>query len=159
MNLESQLQEFFGEGEKRVALLGVGETLRGDDGVGVKIIELLVKSALEDILILNTGSVPEAFTGKLVEHNSTHVLLLDAANFQGEPGDVKLIDSTRIGGQVISTHNLPLTLFISYIEKVLGAKVRLLGVQPKYIGFKTELSQEVAEAAQEVAALLTKILS
>ena len=159
MNLESQVRAFLGEGKKRVALLGVGETLRGDDGVGVKIIELLVESALEDILILNTGSVPEAFTGKLVEHNSTHVLLLDAANFQGEPGDVKLIDSTRIGGQVISTHNLPLTLFINYIEKVLGAKVRLLGVQPKYIGFKTELSQEVAEAAQEVAALLTKILS
>jgi len=157
MDLESQLREFFGDGE-RVVLVGVGETLRGDDGVGIKIIELLDESILRNVLILNTGSVPEAYTGKLVEHNSTHVLLLDAANFGGEPGDVKLIDSTRIGGQAISTHNLPLTIFISYVEKVLGSKVLLLGVQPKCIGFNTELSPEVAKATQKVAALLTKIL-
>ena len=158
MDLESQLREFFGEAEKRVALVGVGNPLRGDDGVGVKIIELLEGVALDNVMLLNTETVPEAFTGKVAEHKPTHVLLLDAANFRGELGDVKLIESSKIGGQAISTHSLPLTIFISYIEKMMGAKVLLLGVQPKNIEFFTEMSPEVEKTAEEIAALLRKIL-
>ena len=158
MNLEAGLREFFGAGEKKVVLVGVGETLRGDDGVGIKIIELLEEVPMDNVVLLNTGPVPEAFTGKVVEHRPTHVLLLDAANFQGKPGDVKLIKSSKIGGQTISTHSLPLTIFISYIEKMLGSKVLLLGVQPESIEFFTEMSPDVEKAAQEIAALLRKIL-
>jgi len=158
MDLESQLREFFGEAEKRVALVGVGNPLRGDDGVGVKIIELLEGVALDNVMLLNTETVPEAFTGKVAEHKPTHVLLLDAANFRGELGDVKLIESSKIGGQAISTHSLPLTIFISYIEKMMGAKVLLLGVQPKNIEFFTAMSPEVEKTAEEIAALLRKIL-
>jgi hydrogenase 3 maturation protease len=158
MDLESQLREYFGTGEKRVALVGVGNPLRGDDGVGVRIIELLEKAALENVMLLNTETVPEAFTGKVAEHKPTHVLLLDAANFRGEPGDVKLMDSSKIGGQAISTHSLPLTIFISYIEKTMGSKVLLLGVQPRNIEFFTEMSPEVERTAEEVADLLRKML-
>jgi len=110
-------------------------------------------------MLLNTETVPEAFTGKVAEHKPTHVLLLDAANFRGELGDVKLIESSKIGGQAISTHSLPLTIFISYIEKTLDVKVLLLGVQPRNTEFYSEMSSEVAETAEEVAALLAKMLS
>jgi hydrogenase 3 maturation protease len=158
MSLESQLREFLGTGERKLALVGVGETLRGDDGVGEKILEALDATEFKGVLLIRVGSVPEAYIGKLVEHGCTHVLLLDAANFRGKPGEVRLIDSSMIGGQAVSTHSLPLTLFITYIEKALGAKVLLLGVQPKSIEFNAGLSPEVAKAAQEVAALLTRIL-
>jgi len=159
MGLESQLREFFGEGERRVAIVGVGETLRGDDGVGQKIMEIMSESAPRGVLLIDAGAVPEAYMGKLVEHGCTHVLLIDAANFRGEPGEVRLIDSSRIGGQAVSTHSLPLTLFITYIEKVLGAKVLLLGVQPKSVKFNTGLSPEVTTAAHKVAALLMRLLA
>ncbi len=158
MDLEAGLKEFFGEGEKKVVLVGVGETLRGDDGVGIKIIELLEEVPMNNVMLLNTGPVPEAFTGKVVEHKPTHMLLLDAANFRGEPGDVKLIESSKIGGQTISTHTLPLTIFISYIENTLDVKVLLLGVQPRNIEFYSEMSPKVAETAEKVAALLAKML-
>lgn len=141
-----------------MALVGVGNPLRGDDGVGVKIIELLQEAPLEGVMLLNTETVPEAFTGKVAEHRPTHLLLLDAANFRGEPGDVKLIESSRIGGQAISTHSLPLTIFISYIEKTMDSKVLLLGVQPRNIEFFTEMSPEVEKTAEKVAAMLRKIL-
>jgi hydrogenase 3 maturation protease len=158
MDLEAGLKEFFGEGEKKVVLVGIGETLRGDDGVGIKIIELLEEVPMNNVMLLNTGPVPEAFTGKVVEHKPTHMLLLDAANFRGEPGDVKLIESSKIGGQTISTHTLPLTIFISYIENTLDVKVLLLGVQPRNIEFYSEMSPKVAETAEKVAALLAKML-
>jgi hydrogenase 3 maturation protease len=158
MNLEEGLREFFGGGEVKAALVGIGNPLRGDDGVGVRIVELLQKDGPRNVLLLNTETVPEAFTGKVVEYNPTHVLLLDAANFRGEPGDVKLIESSKIGGQALSTHSLPLTIFIVYIEKTLGSRVLLLGVQPRNIEYFTEMSREVEKTAEEIADLLRKIL-
>jgi hydrogenase 3 maturation protease len=158
MNLEEGLREFFGGGEVKAALVGIGNPLRGDDGVGVRIVELLQEDGPPNVLLLNTETVPEAFTGKVVEYNPTHVLLLDAANFRGEPGDVKLIESSKIGGQALSTHSLPLTIFIVYIEKTLGSRVLLLGVQPRNIEYFTEMSREVKKTAEEIADLLRKIL-
>jgi len=158
MDLEAGLREFFGAGEKRVVVVGIGNSLRGDDGVGVKIIERLQEAFLPGVMLLNTETVPEAFTGKITEYKPTHMLLLDATNFRGKPGEVKLIESSKIGGQVVSTHSLPLTIFISYIENTLDVKVLLLGVRPRNIEFYSEMSPEVAETAEKVAALLAKML-
>jgi len=158
MSLEAGLREYFGEGKWKVVLIGVGNPLRGDDGVGVRIIEQMQATQLPDVMLLNTETVPEAFTGKVIEYRPTHVLLLDASNFRGEPGEARLIESSRIGGQAVSTHSLPLTIFVSYIEKTLGIRVLLLGVQPKVAEFYAEMSEEVAEAAEKISRLLIKIL-
>ena len=157
MSLEADLAKFFEERGKTV-IIGVGNPLRGDDGVGMKILEYLEDMDLPDVMLLNTETVPEAFTGKVSEYEPTHVLLVDAANFRGEPGDAKLINSAQIGGTAVSTHSLPLTIFITYIEKTLNVKVKLLGIQPKRIEFYTEMTPELEEASKKISEILIKIL-
>ena len=157
MSLEAYLAKFFEERGKTV-IIGVGNPLRGDDGVGMKILEYLEDMDLPDVMLLNTETVPEAFTGKVSEYEPTHVLLVDAANFRGEPGDAKLISSAQIGGTAVSTHSLPLTIFITYIEKALNVKVKLLGIQPKRIEFYTEMTPELEEASKKISEILIKIL-
>jgi hydrogenase 3 maturation protease len=159
MALMQGLREYFGEDERRVVLVGVGNPMRGDDGVGVKIIERLQEMDLTGVMLLNTETVPEAFTGKVESYEPTHVLLLDAANFGGLPGETRLIDSKHIGGHAISTHSLPLNIFISYIEKSLGITVLLLGIQPKNITFGEEMTPELAEASIRIAETLRRVLS
>ena len=159
MALMQELREYFGEDERRVVLVGIGNPMRGDDGVGVKIIERLEEMGLTGVMLLNTETVPEAFTGKVESYEPTHVLLLDAANFGGRPGETRLIDSTHIGGQAISTHSLPLSIFISYIEKSLGITVLLLGIQPKTVTFGDEMTTELAEASKRIAETLNRVLS
>jgi hydrogenase 3 maturation protease len=159
MALMQGLREYFGEDERRVVLVGIGNPMRGDDGVGVKIIERLEEMGLTDVMLLNTETVPEAFTGKVESYEPTHVLLLDAANFGGRPGETRLIDSEHIGGQAISTHSLPLNIFISYIENSLGITVLLLGVQPKTVTFGEEMTPELVEASERIAETLHRILS
>jgi hydrogenase 3 maturation protease len=159
MALMQRLREYFGEDERRVVLVGIGNPMRGDDGVGVKIIERLEEMGLTGVMLLNTETVPEAFTGKVESYEPTHVLLLDAANFGGLPGETRLIDSEHIGGQAISTHSLPLNIFISYIEKSLGITVLLLGVQPKTVTFGEEMTLELVEASERIAETLHRILS
>ncbi len=158
MSLETELREYFGEDKKRVVLVGVGNSLRGDDGVGVKIIELLEMKNLPDILLLNTETVPEAFTDKVTDYKPTHILLLDAANFHGSPGETKLIASDKIGGHAISTHSLPLNIFISYLEYSTSVKTLLLGIQPRNIDFYSEMTPEVLDAAVKVSEMLYRIL-
>ena len=159
MSLEQGLREYFGTEQKRVVLVGVGNPIRGDDAVGPRIIELLEFMPIPDVLLLNTESVPEAFTGKVEQFNPTHVLMIDAANFRGVPGETKLITGEQIGGQAISTHSLPLNIFISYIEKSLGINVILLGIQPLSIGLGEPITEPVEAAAKSVANTLYQILS
>lgn len=159
MSLEQGLREYFGTEQKRVVIVGVGNPIRGDDAVGPKIIELLEETPMKDVLLLNTESVPEAFTGKVEEFKPTHVLMVDAANFRGAAGETKLITGEQIGGQAISTHSLPLSIFISYIEKSLSVDVLLLGIQPMSIGLGEPMTEPLEAAAVSVANTLYQILS
>jgi hydrogenase 3 maturation protease len=159
MTLEQGLRRYFGDGERRVVLVGVGNPIRGDDSVGPRIIELLESRPIENVLLLNTESVPEAFTGKVEQFKPTHILIIDAANFRGTPGETKLITGKQIGGQAVSTHSLPLNIFISYIEESLGVSVLLLGIQPLSIGLGEPMTESVEAAAESVANTLYEILS
>ena len=159
MELAGGLRDYFGDGENRVVLVGVGNPMRADDGVGSKIIELLQKRLLENVMLINAETVPEAFTGKVEKYKPTHVMLIDAANFRGQVGEARLITGAQIGGQALSTHSLPLSLFISYIEKSIDVLVILLGIQPKTIDFDMPMSREIEEAAVSIADTLIQILS
>ena len=159
MELAEGLRGYFGDGENRVVLVGVGNPMRADDGVGPKVIELLQERPLENVLLINAETVPEAFTGKVEKYKPTHVMLIDAANFRGQVGEARLITGAQIGGQALSTHSLPLTLFISYIEKSVDVPVILLGVQPKTIDFSMRMSREIEEAAVSMADTLYQVLS
>ncbi len=159
MTLEQQLREYLREGKRRVVLIGVGNPMRGDDAVGVAVIQRLQENPIPGVLLLNAETVPESYIGKVENHRPTHVLLIDAANFGGRPGDTRLIDSMHIGMQAVSTHSLPLTIFITYIEKSLGVEVLLLGVQPKAVMFGEEMTPELVEASERIAGTLHEILS
>ena len=159
MVLADGLLDYFGDGERRIVLVGVGNPMRADDGVGPKIIELLQERHLENVLLINAETMPEAFTGKVEKYKPTHVMLIDAANFRGQVGEARLITGAQIGGQALSTHSLPLTLFISYIEKSMDVTVILLGIQPKTIDFDMRMSREIEDAAVSVADTLYQVLS
>jgi Ni,Fe-hydrogenase maturation factor len=54
---------------------------------------------------------------------------------------------------------LPLRLFCEYVEKSTGAKIRLLLVEPKSMGFNEQLTPELQIAAAKITETLLKLLS
>jgi Ni,Fe-hydrogenase maturation factor len=58
----------------------------------------------------------------------------------------------------LSTHKLPLTVLTNYLDKTLGAKVGLVGIQPLSILFGEEMNPELVKAAEEVADAIAKVL-
>jgi hydrogenase maturation protease HycI len=144
----------------RVAVVGVGHELRGDDTVGLAVVEALraSQSQNEQVLLINGGSAPENFTGPLRRFQPDLVLLIDAAEMDEPPGSACWIDWHDIDGVSASTHTLPLRMFSSYMTITLGCEVAVLGVQSVSTAFDKPLSPEVSAALGLIVAELAECL-
>jgi len=155
--LSQQIRDFLSNA-RRVALLGIGNDLRHDDGLGPLIVESL-DIRHPDILIENVGSVPEAFARPLAEFGAERVILIDAADMKRPVGHVELVTKDRIGGIAISTHHLPLSFLMMYLEQETGAKTILLGIQPQNIDFGEGLTPEVEAVSRKIISILQDVLA
>ena len=63
----------------RVVIAGIGNQIRMDDFVGVKIAQDLRGKISDNILLIECETVPESFVQQIIDFNPTHVLLIDAA--------------------------------------------------------------------------------
>lgn len=154
--LEEGLRRFI-SGARRVAVLGIGNDLRTDDGLGSFVIAGLdVKHP--DLMVENVGSVPEAFARPLAEFRADRVIMVDAADMGKPAAHIDLITKDRIGGITISTHSMPLSLLMMYLEQETLGKTVLLGIQPKSIAFGEGLTPEIHEAARKVIRILGRVL-
>ncbi|RJS88264.1 hydrogenase maturation peptidase HycI [Candidatus Bathyarchaeota archaeon] len=145
-------------GCRRLVILGIGNPLRGDDAVGLKVIQNLSGRIPGNVLLLECGMVPENYLSKIEEFNPTHVLMIDAAHLKEEAGASRLISIEEIAGTALSTHTLPLSFLAEIIKQNIGADVKLLGIQPESIEFKEGLSPKLQEVSRKIADLLMKIV-
>jgi hydrogenase 3 maturation protease len=157
VNVTNVLKEFI-SGAKRVAILGIGNDLRTDDGIGPFIVNSI---SIEDptVMVENVGSVPEGFARPLAEFGAERVILIDAADMRKPTGHIELVTKDRIGGISISTHSMPLSLLMMYLEQETGGKTILLGVQPKSIQFGEGLTPEIQVVAEWIIAMLESLLA
>lgn len=158
-NLEIELKEWL-VGATKIAIIGIGNELKKDDFVGSFIARKLKNAVFSKrVLILDCGTVPESYTDKITKFSPSHILVIDAAHLGMRPSNFKLVDFDKVHGMTISTHNLPLSLFSEYLEKITGAKTALLGIQPSNIEFEIGLTKELRETANEIHKVIIKILS
>jgi hydrogenase 3 maturation protease len=144
-------------GTNKIAILGIGNDLRSDDGLGLYIIE---KLSIDDprVMIENVGSVPEGFARPLAKFGAERVIMVDAADMRKSPGHIELITKDRIGGVNISTHSMPLSFLMMYLEQETGGKTILLGIQPKSIQFGEGLTPEIQEVVDKIINSLERVL-
>ena len=154
--ITNELAEFIAPAEK-IAILGVGNDLRTDDGVGLFVINnLSIKHP--NIMIENVGSVPEAFARPLADFGATRIIMIDAADMMKKPGHIELITKDRIGGVVLSTHRMPLSILMTYLEQQTNGETILLGIQPKSVHFGEGLSPEIEDVARKIISSLDILL-
>ncbi len=150
------LKDFI-KGARKIAILGIGNDLRTDDGLGPFIVNSLrIKNA--NIMIENVGSVPEGFARPLADFGAERVIMVDAADMHKSPGHIELVTKDRIGGINISTHSMPLSFLMMYLEQETGGQTILLGVQPKSIQFGEGLNPEIQEVAERLIIYFEQIL-
>ncbi len=145
----------------RLAIMGVGNELNGDDAAGVTVVRAL-KNALAErphLLLIEAGPSPENFTGPLRRFGPNVVLIVDAANMGMRPGSARWIEWQDTEGLSASTHSLPPSVLASYLIQELDCRVFLLGIQAQRLDFGEPLSKPVAQAVDEMVQDFIKILA
>lgn len=141
----------------RVAIVGMGQELRGDDAAGVVAARALQRlvSAHDRLLVLDAGPAPENYTGLLRRFAPSLVLLIDAAQMDAPPGAVRWLSWQSAAGLSASTHSLPCSMLASYLVASLGCEVAILGIQPA----DTTIGSPLTRAVQRSVALLARRLA
>lgn len=129
-------------------LLGVGNDANGDDGIGPWIAHRLQAEGWHAI---DCFTVPENYTGEIKRLRPQHVVIVDAADMDLQPGDTRIVPRDKTGSATFSTHAMPLSVFIDYLGEVTDAVITLIGIQPQRFD---EMSQEVKRAGERLLRVL-----
>jgi len=156
--IEKELKDWL-DSAKRVVIAGIGNPIRQDDYVGLKIVEDLKNKLSKNVLVLECETVPESYLLDIEEFNPTHVLLIDAAFLGLKPGQFRLVDAEVIENySAVTTHILPLRIFCEYVKQATGAKIGLLLVEPLSVEFGEGLSSEVQATAKKLTEVFLALL-
>ncbi len=157
-SIQSVLKEWLSDADK-VVVTGIGNPLRTDDFVGLKIVQDLQGKVSDQVYLIESETVPENFIEQIIGYHPSHILLIDAALLGLEPGKMKIIEPNKLGlFPAFSTHGLPLRIFCEYLSKTTEAKIALLLVEPKEVDFGEGLTNEVQASVQAIVDVLLKAL-
>lgn len=139
-----------------IAILGIGNDVKGDDIAGVLAVEKLktcfrLNPSGKSVFIYNCGSVPENFSGSLRKINPDYVLMIDAGDFNAFPGEIQFIEWENIDGVEISTHTLPLSVFAGFLKVQLHCETGILLIQPANIDYFGPVDPKIESSAQVIS--------
>jgi hydrogenase 3 maturation protease len=156
--IEQNLRNWF-VGAKKIVVAAIGNPIRSDDFVGLKIVQGLQNKVSKKVCLLECETVPESYLLDIEQFKPTHVLLIDAAFLGLKPGEASLVDAEKVAYfPAVTSHMLPLRIFCDYIKKTTGAKIGMLLIEPKCMEFGEGLSVEVEVAAERLTKLLFELL-
>lgn len=159
MTFESQLNNFLSDCEKLI-VLGVGNELKSDDGVGPFIIKKLKGENIENesLLFIDAMTVPENFTGKIRKENPTHMIIVDACLMDSKPGDMRIVSKDEFANIGISTHSMSLSFFVRFLEKDTDIKIIFVGIEPETMDWGAKPTANVEKSANEFIDALKGII-
>jgi hydrogenase maturation protease len=146
---------------KKIGVIGVGNPLRRDDGIGIVLLGKLIgrKDELPDGI--------EFIDGGIGGMNLLHlfacfdvVVIIDAVNFDGNIGESKLFTTEDVYSKKtqinISTHESDI-LKIIHLSKKLGEnpdEIFIFGIQPKDTSFGQDFSSELQQKVEPLSVSL-----
>lgn len=144
----------------RVAVVGIGHELRGDDAAGVICVRAW-RSRVEGrdhLLAVEAGPAPENVGGLLRRFRPDLIVMVDAAEMGVAPGIVRWLSWQDTTALSASTHSLPLHLVASCWQADMGCEIALLGIQPCVVSVAAPLSPAVQRAVSNLARALVGLI-
>lgn len=130
--------------------MGVGNSLKQDDGAGPAVIALL-KTNKTKFECYDAQTSPENYTGKIKQIAPDTLLIIDAADLKEAPGSIEIFDAENIPITNFSTHNMSLKTMVGFLKADLpNLLVKVIGIQPKQLGLGEDLSLEIRKAVDEI---------
>jgi len=138
-------------------VLGLGNTLLGDEGIGVHVIRSLQNeyADLSGVTFLDGGTL--SFTLASYIEETDNLIIIDAAQLNSSPGQISVyegesMDKFVTGNRNKSVHEVNITdiLALAHLCGHLPERRALIGIQPQLIDWSDSLSESVANAIPNV---------
>jgi len=134
----------------KISLIGLGNLLLGDEGVGVHAVEALKRKYdfPEELRLLDGGTLGLDLL-HLIE-GMDRVLFVDAVDLKKKPGTIAVIEGEDLPSLLepkLSLHHVGLSdlLFASGFLGTRPAEIVLIGIQPETMEIGLELSKTIKE--------------
>jgi len=140
-------------------VLGIGNVLLKDEGIGCHVVHALEEISLPDVQIMDGGTCPDVV--QLLE-DTDKLVIVDAVRGGGMPGQIyrfHLEDVTLEQKPFLSLHDMSLVdnLMLMKLRHSVGETV-IIGVEPGEIGWGLELSPELqGKMPQIIDAILAEL--
>jgi hydrogenase 3 maturation protease len=155
---QSLLQQLNKLRNSATVIVGIGNTLKGDDGAGPLVCERL-KHAKVSADLIDAGTVPENYIHTIIKKAPRNLLVIDAIDFGAPPGTIRIFIPEQLNSHVITTHSLSPRLFVDMIGKNINLDVYFVGIQPAQIQLGQSISTQVSLAIQQLSEVLAKIFT
>ena len=143
----------------RVAIMGVGNIMRGDDGLGPAFIGLL-KDKNVNAALFDCGTVPENYIFPILRSACDTLVVVDAADIGLAAGEPVVLGLEDISAVSFSTHNPSPRLFVDLLRTGNpDLNVCVVPVQPKQTTLGAPLSPEVEKGIAVLADIFVRALS
>jgi len=148
---------------KHTLILGLGNPLMGDEGIGVRAIDEFEKLELSDkIAVHDGGTAGLGLIDLMAEYQ--RVIIIDAADMGHPPGDVIKFTPKdvrlKMAETILSPHQIGLAemLALANALDMLPPELVVIGVQPLRIEAGAKLSPEMEEAIPQIIRIVLKEL-
>ncbi len=147
-------------------VLGLGNTLLGDEGVGVHAIRRMQQPAfgLDNVELLDGGTLSFVLAGSIGD--AENLIVIDAANLDSPPGTVRLYEDEEMDEFVMSNKNCSVhevsladLLVIARLSDELPQRRALIGIQPQTIDWSDSLTDSVAQALPDACEMVRDLVS
>jgi hydrogenase maturation protease len=146
------------KGSPKITILGIGNVLLKDEGVGVHLAKKLT-GIIDDanINIMDAGTYPDFLS--LVDYSTEKLIIIDAVKAGDKPGTIYRFSSDNIGLDSmppISLHDVGVSDSLKMMT-LLNRQPKstiIIGIEPKTIEFGLELSPEVEGKLSELIKLV-----
>jgi len=142
-------------------VLGIGSTLRKDDGIGIAVIDRLRETELpKGVRLLDGGTAGIDLLGYL--EGVSRLIIVDAMFGKGKPGDIMVLrgEELRERDLFISGHYGRLSDILDMVGALWTLpETTIVGIVPKDVAsYEMGLSPEVAGAVEKAVELIKKML-
>jgi hydrogenase maturation protease len=147
-----------------VAVVGLGNLILSDEGVGIHVIRRFAEryDVPDDVVVIDGGTSAIDLLDQLVE--AEHIVFVDAARTGGSPGRVVVLEGTDLPvwfRQRMSPHQIGLADLLATLSLMdrTPKSVTLIGIEPDSMELGTELTPAVNIASDEALGRLVAKLS
>ncbi|HXZ47766.1 MAG TPA: HyaD/HybD family hydrogenase maturation endopeptidase [Usitatibacter sp.] len=152
-----------------ILILGIGNVLHGDDGVGVRVVEALggedaARAARPGVTLRDGGTIGLALLPEI--EDASALIVVDAAELGARAGTVRVFEGramdAQLGGRKRTVHEVTLSDLLASAQLTgrRPARRALVAIQPESTDWRTTPSEAVAaaipRACEAVASLIDR---